>query len=153
MGVYGVKVTGRAVSPVATMEGIGRSWFCSMASARSKVVKRRSRAIAHSIRASGAPRQKCTPCPNARWRTWWVRVMSNRSASGPCATGSPPAAAKLEGAAKDEVLKKYQAQIQTMLDHLTGIKEALRKNDNQDARKHYEALKPFTEPNHGAQFE
>lgn len=66
---------------------------------------------------------------------------------------TPPGAEKLEGPAKDEMLQKYQAQIQGMLDHLAGMKEALKKNDNKEARKHYEALKPWTTPDHSTQFE
>lgn len=65
---------------------------------------------------------------------------------------TPPGAEKLEGPAKDEMTQKFQTQIQGMIDHLDAMKNALAKNDNTEARKHYEALKPWTTPTHGEQF-
>lgn len=65
---------------------------------------------------------------------------------------TPPGAEKLEGPVKDEMLKKYQAEVQGMIDHLASLRAALAKNDNAEARKHYDALKPWTTPDHAEEF-
>lgn len=58
---------------------------------------------------------------------------------------TPKAAEKLEGPAQEAAMKKHYEKLQGMIDHLAGLREALVANQNDEARKHFDALKPMTD--------
>lgn len=60
---------------------------------------------------------------------------------------TPKAIEKLEGQAKEAAEKKHYESMQGMIDHLASLRDALASNNNAEARKHYDALKPAIKSN------
>lgn len=66
---------------------------------------------------------------------------------------NPPGADKLTGTKKQQMIKGYKNEIQLMVEHLKSIKVALKANDNGSALRHFEAIKPWTAPDHSVKYE
>ena len=65
----------------------------------------------------------------------------------------PPGAETAPVEQKEEIVSKYNTDMQTMISHLEDMKTALNKGDNKEAKSHYEALKPWTSPDHATQYQ
>lgn len=61
----------------------------------------------------------------------------------------PPSAAGLTGSTKNEITANYQTDIRAIRDRLSGVQTALMSNDNDLARRHYEAIRPLNPVNYG----
>jgi soluble cytochrome b562 len=67
-------------------------------------------------------------------------------------TQTPTSCEKLTGAAKDQAMEKYKSSMQLMVDHLTKMKAALAANKNDEAKIHFDALKPWTDSSHSKMY-
>lgn len=66
---------------------------------------------------------------------------------------TPPSMAQMPEDQRAKVMEKYKTDMQIMIEHLKSMKTALQANNNAQARTHFEALKPWTTPDHDKQYQ